>query len=116
MRWRRYSIRYGKERMLVERWLHMIDRSLTKQPAAALAVIHTATMIRGYGDPYRQGIADWHVIIDGLVKPTFDGVLALPDLAGAITEARAAIMPDPRQVALKRKIAEIRARVPAAAG
>lgn len=113
-RWRLFSGRYAKERIWVERWLHMIDRSLTKQPAAAQAVAETATMIQGYGDPYRQGIADWHVIIDGLVKPTFDGVLALPDLAAAITEARAAIMPDPRQAALKRKIAEIRARVPAA--
>lgn len=113
-RWRLFSIRYAKERVWVERWLHMIDRSLTKQPAAASAVIHTATMIRGYGDPYRQGVADWHAIIDGLAKPTFDGVLALPDLAGAIAEARAATMPDPRQAALKRKIAEIRARVPAA--
>jgi hypothetical protein len=37
----------------------------------------------------------------------------LPDLAGAVTEARAAALPDPRQTALKRKIAEIRARVPA---
>ncbi|MCA6123254.1 hypothetical protein J6500_15315 [Bradyrhizobium sp. WSM 1704] len=111
-RWRLFSNRYAKERVWVERWLHMIDRSLTKQPAAASAVIHTATMIRGYGEPYRQGIADWHAIIDGLAKPTFDGVLALPDLAGAIAEARAAAMPDPRQAALKRKIAEIRARVP----
>lgn len=113
-RWRLFSGRYAKERVWVERWLHMIDRSLAKQPSAAPAVVETATMIQGYGDPYRQGIADWHVIIDGLVKPTFDGVLALPDLAAAITEARAAIMPDPRQAALKRKIAEIRARVPAA--
>ena len=113
-RWRLFSGRYAKERIWVERWLHMIDRSLTKQPGAAPAVVETATMIQGYGDPYRQGIADWHVIIDGLVKPTFDGVLALPDLAAAITEAHAAMMPDPRQAALKRKIAEIRARVPAA--
>src|SRR5215468_8170523 len=112
-RWRRYSIRYSKERMWVERWLHMIDRALTKQPAAASALIDTATMVQGYGDTYRHGLADWHIIIDGLVKPTFDGVLALPDLAGAIAEARAAVMPDPRQAALKRKIAEIRARVPA---
>jgi hypothetical protein len=36
----------------------------------------------------------------------------LPDLAGAVAEARAAALPDPRQAALKRKIAEIRARVP----
>nr|WP_244978468.1 DUF6537 domain-containing protein [Bradyrhizobium pachyrhizi] len=112
-RWRLFSGRYARERVWVERWLHMIDRSLTKQPGAAPAVVQTATMIQGYGDPYRQGIADWHVIIDGLAKPTFDGVLVLPDLAGAIAEARAATMPDPRQAALKRKIAEIRARAPA---
>jgi hypothetical protein len=114
-RWRRHSVRYAKERVWVERWLHMIDRSLTKQPSATAEVVRTASMIDGYGDPYRQGIADWHAIIDGLAKPTFDGVLALPDLAAAIAEARAAAMPDPRQVALKRKIGEIRARVPVGA-
>ena len=109
-RWRRYSIRYAKERNWVERWLHMIDRALTKQPAAAAAVVDTASMVQGYGDAYRYGLADWHAIIDGLAKPTFDGVLQLNDLAGAIAEARAAAMPDPRQAALKRKIAEIRAQ------
>ena len=114
-RWRLFSVRYATERVWVERWLHMIDRALTRQPLAAPSVIETATMIQGYGDPYRQGMADWHAIVDGLVKPTFDGVLALPDLAGAITEARAAALPDPRQAALKRKIAEIKARLPAGA-
>jgi hypothetical protein len=109
-RWRRFSVRYAKERVWVERWLHMIDRSLTKQPAATSEIVQTATMIQGYGDVYRQGLADWHAIIDGLAKPTFDGVLPLADLAGAVAEARAAAMTDRRQVALKRKIAEIRAR------
>ena len=56
-------------------------------------------------------MADWNAIIDGLAKPTFDGVLALRDLAGAVAKARAAALPDPRQAALRRKIAEIRARV-----
>jgi hypothetical protein len=111
-RWRLFSVRYAKERIWVERWLHMISRSLVKQPEAASGIVRTATMIQGYGDVYRQGLADWNAIIDGLVKPTFDGVLALPDLAGAVAEARAAALPDPRQAALKRKIAEIRARVP----
>jgi hypothetical protein len=109
-RWRRFSVRYTKERVWVERWLHMIDRSLTKQPDAAPAIVQTATMVQGYGDGYRQGLADWHAIIDGLAKPTFDGVLPLQDLAGAVAEARAAARPDPRQAALKRTIAEIRAR------
>jgi hypothetical protein len=109
-RWRLFSVRYGAERAWVERWLHMIDRALNKQPQAAAEIVESAAMIHNYGDVYRQGLADWHLIIDGLAKPTFDGALALPDLAGAIRQARAAAMPDPRQAALKRKIAEIRAR------
>ncbi len=109
-RWRLFSVRYGKERIWVERWLHMIDRALVKQPAAASAIVQSATMIQGYGDAYRQGLADWNLIIDSLAKPTFDGALALHDLAGAIEEARAAARPDPRQAALKRTIAEIRRR------
>ena len=109
-RWRRYSIRYSRERLWVERWLHMIDRALNRQPAAAATIVETATMVQGYGDAYRYGLADWHAIIDGLAKPTFDGVLPLQDLAAAVAEARAAVTPDPRQAVLKRTIAEIRAR------
>ena len=110
-RWRLFSIRYGQERQWVERWLHMIARAMAKQHAAIDAVVATATMVQGYGDAYRQGLADWHTIIDELAKPTFDGVLPLTDLAGAIAEARAAAMPDPRQAGLKRAIAQIMARV-----
>jgi hypothetical protein len=109
-RWRLFSIRYGEERAWVERWLHMIARSLAKQPKATFAIVQTATMVEGYGGRYRQGLADWHAIINGLAKPTFDAALPLADLAGAVTEARAAAMPDPRQAALKRVIAQIRAR------
>ncbi|BAM92649.1 conserved hypothetical protein [Bradyrhizobium oligotrophicum S58] len=109
-RWRLQSVRYGEERAWAERWLHMIARALDKQPSSAPAIIATATMIHGQGDGYCQGLADWHAIINGLAKPTFDGVLPIPDLAAAIAEARAAAMPDPRQVALKRTIAQIRAR------
>jgi len=109
-RWRMFSIRYRQECAWVERWLHMTNRSLAKQPAAATAIIETATMVQGYGDAYRQGLADWHAIIDALAKPTFDGVLPLADLAGAVAKARHATRPDPRQAVLKRTIAQIRAR------
>jgi hypothetical protein len=114
-RFRLLSVRYGRERVWVERWLHMIDRSLTKQPAAASAVIQTATMVDGSGAAYRCGLDAWNQIIDGLAKPTFDGALQLPDLAGAIAEARLAAQRDPSGKALRDVIGEIRARVPAAA-
>lgn len=107
-RWRSLSVAYARERLWVERWLHMIDRASVKQPEAMDAVIETATMMRGYGEAYRQGLADWHLIIDGLAKPAFDGTIILPDLAGAIEAARAAALPDPRQTSLKRTIAALR--------
>jgi hypothetical protein len=50
-------------------------------------MVQTAAMLQGHGDVYRQGMADWN-----------------------------AMLPDSRQAALKRKIAEIRARVPAGSG
>ena len=109
-RWRLSSIRYARERAWVERWLHMIDRSLTRQPAAAAAVTAMAGMVQGYGDGYTQNLRDWNLIVDELVKPTFDGTLRCDDLAGAIAEARAAVRPDRKQVLLKQTIAGIRAR------
>ncbi len=109
-RWRLLSVRYPKERAWVERWLHMIDRCLVKQPRSVGEIVRTAQMPAGYGDRYRQGLADWHMVIDGLAKPAFDGQLPLPDLAAAIVEARAAAVPDPQQVALRRAVAAIRAR------
>lgn len=108
-RWRMLTVRYAAEKIWVARWLHMIDRALTKRPESAAAVIETATMVQGYGDVYRQGLADWNAVIDNLAKPAFDGDLALPDLAAAIAQARAAARPDPKQVNLRRVIAEIRA-------
>lgn len=108
-RWRLLSVRYETERVWVERWLHMIDRALTKQPDAAAAIVETASMIEGYGTGYRHSLAAWHQIIDGLAKPVFDGTLWLPDLSAAIAEARAAPR-DPRGDQLRKVIAEIRER------
>lgn len=103
-RWRPAAVRAGQERALVERWLHMIDRALTLRPAAAAAVVATATLIHGEGESYRRRVANWHVMIDTLAKPVFDGVLDLPDLAGALAEAQALALADPDPEALRRDV------------
>jgi hypothetical protein len=115
-RWRLSSLRYARERAWVERWLHMIDRSLTKQPAAVAGVVATAEMVEGHGDGYVQSLKDWNLIVDDLIKPTLEGALSCPDLADAITKARAAVSSDPRQETLKRVIAGIRERAAAGIG
>ncbi|MCD0419164.1 hypothetical protein LOC51_18290 [Rubrivivax sp. JA1024] len=114
-RWRLLSIRYAQESRWVERWLHMIDRSLAVRPEAAFAVMESATMVRGYGDGYRYGMANWTLIIDSLVKPALNGSLELPELTQAIADARAAALPERKQTKLKRAIDAIRARSGAAA-
>lgn len=107
-RWRLLSTRYELERVWVERWLHMIDRALSKRPDAVEAIVQTATMIEGYGTGYRHGMAAWHQIIDGLAKPAFDGTLAITDLSGAINRARA-VPRDPKGDQLRKVIGDIRA-------
>jgi hypothetical protein len=108
-RWRMLSPHYVSERALVERWLHMIDRCLSKQPASVAAVVRTAELLQGCGLAYRHKLIAWNLIIDGLAKPVFDGALVLPDLASAITRARAAVGDDLQQAALRQAIADIRA-------
>lgn len=107
-RWRPLSPRYARERALTERWLHMIDRCLTRQPEAVDALIASADLLQGCGASYRSRLAAWNLIIDRLAKPVFDGALRLPDLAAALAMARTSVSDDPVQLALRQKIAQIR--------
>lgn len=85
---RPFSQRFKTENTWVERWLHMVDRSLVKQPEAAPEIVRIAELITGHGDAYQNGIAQWNIIIDSLVKPTCDGTLPLRTLKDAVKEAR----------------------------
>lgn len=107
---RPFSERFKKERMWVERWLHMVDRSLVKQPEATVAVIRTASLIKGHGDAYQSGLAEWNVIIDRLVKPACDGDLPLSGLGDAINEAREAAGRDHDQGRLLTAVEQLRAQ------
>lgn len=107
---RPFSARFKLERVWVERWLHMVDRSLVKQPGATVAVVRTANLIRGHGDAYQNGLAEWNVIIDRLVKPTCDGDLPLPKLEDAIQEARDAAIGEQGQSRLLNAVEQLRAQ------
>lgn len=107
---RPFSERFKKERVWVERWLHMVDRSLVKQPEATVAIIRTANLIKGHGDVYQNGLAEWNVIIDRLVKPTCDGDLPLSRLGEAIGEAREAAGSEYDQGRLQSAVEQLRAQ------
>ena len=107
---RPFSERFKRERVWVERWLHMVDRSLVKQPAATVAIVRTASLIKGHGDTYRDGLTEWNAIIDGLVKPACDGMLPLLDLGDAIQEAREAAVGEQAQSRLLNAVEQLRLR------
>jgi hypothetical protein len=106
---RPFSQRFKTERTWVERWLHMVDRCLVKQPAAAPEVVRTAMLIKGHGDQYHHGLSTWNVIIDSLVKPTCDDTLPLRNLSDALKQARQAAVEDPGNSRLLHVIEHIRA-------
>lgn len=105
---RPFSERFKRERVWVERWLHMVDRSLVKQPDATVAIVRTASLINGHGDAYQNGLAQWNAIIDGLVKPTCDGTLPLPRLGDAIQQARDAATGEQAQSRLLNAVEQLR--------
>ncbi len=107
---RPFSERFKVERVWVERWLHMVDRSLVKHPDATIAIVRTASLIRGHGDAYQNGLAEWNAIIDGLVKPTCDGTLPLCRLGDAIQEARDAAIGEQAQGRLLNTVEQLRLR------
>lgn len=107
---RPFSERFKRERVWVERWLHMVDRSLVKQPDATIAIVRTADLIEGHGDAYENGLAEWNVIIDRLVKPACDGDLPLPRLGDAIQEAREAAVGEQGHSRLLSAVEQLRAR------
>ena len=109
------SLRYAKESSSTERWLHMIDRALSKQPPAVAEVVRSIDIVRGQGSARRLALANWDMIITRLAKPVFDGDLAVPNLAEALVQARHAATADPSGGELFRTVTEIRATAEQAA-
>lgn len=114
-RLRPMSVRYGEEKALVERWLHMVDRSLTKQPEAAREVIESAVLLRGHGDGYGRALRNWLLIINKLAKPVFDGDIVVPGLSADLARLRQIAATDRTGDAIRLEIAVIRERAARAA-
>lgn len=110
------SLRMRRESAAVERWLHMIDRALTRQPEAVAQVVRSAGIVTGHGAFYRLALANWHLLINTLAKPVFDGEAAMPHLSQVLRRAQETLMQDPSGELFRRHLAEIRAGMQPAKG
>jgi indolepyruvate ferredoxin oxidoreductase beta subunit len=116
--WRPRTMRFAEEDAWVERWLELVDRALAMSPPAALEVVATAALVRGYGDTYQRGLANWGRIVEGVVEPMLAGRLPRAHFADAVLQTRLVASKDPEGSALAASIAAIQrtaASEPAAA-
>ncbi len=104
---RPYGHRYAQEQAQIESWLVLISGAAQHSSALALEVTECARLIKGYGDTYARGLANYRTIEARLIRPALVGQIPLERAADAIASARTAALVDPEGESLARCLAEI---------
>jgi indolepyruvate ferredoxin oxidoreductase, beta subunit len=107
--WRPRTLRYADEQAWIERWLDLVARTLAVDAQAALEVVETARLVKGYGDTYKRGHHNWNRIAGELIEPFLNGELPAAQFADAVLQARLAALADPDGVRLGHVIESVRA-------
>ncbi|MBY0530690.1 MAG: indolepyruvate oxidoreductase subunit beta family protein [Xanthobacteraceae bacterium] len=93
--WRPRTLRYAEEKVWVERWLDLIERTLAQDAEAAKAVVASATLVKGYGETMKRGLNNWNRLADFVIEPFLEGKLPRDQFADAVTQGRLAALKDP---------------------
>ena len=73
--------------------LSLVERAQKTDPGAAREIIESASLVRGYGDTWKRGHANWARIADEIVEPMLSAPKA--HFADAVLQARIAANADP---------------------
>jgi indolepyruvate ferredoxin oxidoreductase, beta subunit len=106
-RWRPKFHRYGQEQRAIEAWLALIAQAARLSGDLALEIAECARLIKGYGDTWKRGCANYRLIETRIVAPALAGAIAPRAGIDAIASARAAALVDPDGEALARCLTEI---------
>ena len=104
---RRFGYRYPIEQAQIESWLVLIAEAAKLSPALALEVAECARLIKGYGDTYARGSANYRTIVERVVRPVLAGHIALERGVDAIASARTAALVDPEGESLAKCLAAL---------
>lgn len=108
-RWRHHSLRHSEEMAWLTTWLGHIELALDTAPEAAVQIVETAQLVRGYGNTYKRGLQNWRLIETEIIQPGLDGTLKPDMLADGVLQARLAAIKDPDGTALNKTISAFRA-------
>ncbi len=93
---RPYTYRFKEENERIESWLAYICTALTAgNRPLAMEIAHCAGVMKGYGDTYNRGLADYHLIVEKAIKPALAGDISGQAAAEAVKQARLAVLSDP---------------------
>jgi indolepyruvate ferredoxin oxidoreductase, beta subunit len=106
-RWRPRGYRYAQEQAAIEQWLDLIAQAARASADIAVEVAECARLVKGYGDTWQRGVANYQIIEAQVIRPLLAGDIPLAQGADAIASARAAALVDPEGEGLARCLAEI---------
>lgn len=101
------SLRAAEENAWIRRWLALIDLALAKDQRAAMEIVETARLVKGYGDTWKNGQANWARIADEIIEPMLAAPAAPAHFADAVMQARIAALADPEGARLASVIASL---------
>lgn len=104
---RRFGYRYPLEQAQIESWLALISDTAKLSPAVALEVAECARLIKGYGDTYARGSANYRTIVARVIQPLLAGHIPPERAADAIASARTAALVDPEGESLAKCLAAL---------
>ena len=109
---RPYGHRYAQEQEQIEAWLADIVAAARRSPDLALEIAECARLIKGYGDTYARGLANYRSIEAKVIRPALAGHIPLERAADAVMSARTAALVDPEGEGLAKCLAAIEAQTP----
>ena len=104
---RPYGHRYKQEQAQIESWLGLIVEAARHSLELGLEVAECARLIKGYGDTYARGLANYRTIEARLIRPALAGQIPPARAADAVASARTAALVDPEGESLAKCLAEI---------
>jgi indolepyruvate ferredoxin oxidoreductase beta subunit len=109
-RWRRHTHRFAEEQAAIEAWLRLILDAASLSPELARAAAECARLIRGYGETYARGSANYRKIEARIIRPTLAGRYPAALASDGVTSALSAALADPDGERLEQCLLEIEQR------
>ncbi|MGH6996204.1 MAG: DUF6537 domain-containing protein, partial [Stellaceae bacterium] len=109
-RYRRKTHRFQAEQREIETWLAGIADAAALSPPLALEIAECANLIKGYGDTWKRGMANYRAIFEHVVRPALARRLPVAIAADAVANARTAALADPEGVRFTATLADIEKR------